>query len=127
MGDVVGCCTLQESLGRFRAWRDAQRWRFAKSYANKSPHEYVWYTHMSAGELRVFRLAASFVWRMSHEEKYFRSSFQVWYFEGYKYWAMKATKGEEVGRFIVINRSTEAWCAKHGITWAPQPGYIPAP
>jgi len=81
-------------------------WTFAKTYADKSPHEYT--VIKVNNPLRTdFMRFIGFIFDNGEEEKYFGHPFMVYRIDGRKYWSMVKDKNNIPDDEELINRSIE--------------------
>ena len=87
----------------FRAWVEASRWRFAKTYVTTYPHEYA----LAAwGEPDAFRRAISCIERWGEVETFLDSRRKYLHLDERKYWHMgDAASDDPNKRPGLINRS----------------------
>lgn len=85
-------------LKDFKDFIAKSKWIFAKTYAEKAPHEYTLRKDHSKKE---FEDAVVFIRENGQTELFWRKEF-IYYYEGeYKYW----TYGDPVSETILINRA----------------------
>jgi hypothetical protein len=80
------------------------KWTFAKTYANKSPHEYV---VCKVGEPYRNEVVEFMKYIFDHGETelYFSKPFTVYKIDGRKYWCMAKSKDEISDDNYILNRS----------------------
>ena len=88
--------TKEEFIKFVESWD----WTFAKTYAKKSPHEYI-VCKANHPRRAEFERAWKFIRENGEPEKYFRTTFLVYKVNGHKYWTMNAPLSTE----YLINRS----------------------
>lgn len=84
----------------FLEFVDSWKWTFAKTYAKKSPHEYI-VCKAYHNRREDFERAVLFIRENGEPEKYFRKEFTVYKVDGHKYWTM----GDPMATTWLINRS----------------------
>ena len=88
--------TSEEFLEFVNSWQ----WTFAKSYAKKSPHEYINCTAYHSRR-EDFERAVTFIRENGEAEMYYRKEFTVYKIGGHKYWTM----GAPMSVTRILNRS----------------------
>ena len=94
-----------------RAFIAKQRWVFAKTYANKAPHEYIIKPKFEGTDEELFRFVRT-IEIFGQEMWYFRNGNKYLYIDGRYYWTMSTRRignGEYEFNYddptLVINRS----------------------
>jgi hypothetical protein len=85
----------------FKKFIETQKWIFAKTYAEKAPHEYC--LKKNCESIELFNDAVVFIRENGVKEKFFKSRFIYFYIDGYKYWTM----GAPIDITILINRTND--------------------
>ena len=88
--------TKEEFIKFVESWD----WTFSKTYAKKSPHEYI-VCKANHPRRAEYEKAVQFIRENGEPEKYFRATFTVYKVNGHKYWTgNKPMSGE-----WILNRS----------------------
>ena len=92
-----------DDLNGFRAFADATRWQFAKTYVESYPHEY---TLRRWCDPKAFREAIACIERWGVLEPFWRSQARYLYLDERKYWHMgNAASGDSARQPGLINRT----------------------
>lgn len=86
-------------IEEFKLFVNSQRWIFAKTYAQKSPHEYCLRRNVISDD--VFCGAVNFIRENGFPVKYFGREYICFALDGRLYWTM----GEPIDKTILINRN----------------------
>lgn len=78
---------------------DRQEWIFAKTYADKAPHEYILRKSTVGGE-SDFEEAVKYIRKHGFKAKFWKSEHTYLYLDGKFYWTM----GAPINETIVLNR-----------------------
>lgn len=70
------------SDGEFEYQLGIQVWKFAKTYAKKSPHEYF----LQKNNEGLFQEVMRRVRDLGETEMYYKTKFRVYHFQDFKYW-----------------------------------------
>lgn len=97
MCNVLRCMDLNEYI----EFINNQKWIFAKTYADKAPHEYC--LKKNCENIEQFNSAVQFIRDIGVKEKFFKRAFIYFYHDGYKYWTM----GAPIPQTILINRTND--------------------
>ena len=78
---------------------DRQKWIFAKTYADKAPHEYI-LRHKMNGNDEEFEQAVVYIREHGFKAKFWGNEYTYLNLDGHLYWTM----GDPVNETIVLNR-----------------------
>lgn len=76
------------NLEFFTKWVDEFEWTFAKSYADKAPHEYLVAKKIPQEDRKIMIEFAKFIKTNGYSEKFYQSSFVYLNIGDKKYWTM---------------------------------------
>lgn len=88
------------TLSEFKDFVDRQRWIFAKTYAENSPHEYIVRGQLD-GTDEDFIDAVQFIRHHGFKLMYWKSMYVVYHLEGHFYWTM----GDTLDNTRILNRN----------------------
>lgn len=88
-------------LNEYMEFINNQKWIFAKTYADKAPHEYC--LKKNCENIDLFNEAVQFIRDNGVKEYFFKRAFIYFYHDGYKYWTM----GAPIHQTILINRTND--------------------
>lgn len=86
----------KKELERLEKFIKVNPWRFAKTYANTAPHEYVVLGHLSEAMRKEFRWFESCITKFGTKMPYYRTFFIYLYIGKYKYWIDGGYNGETI-------------------------------
>lgn len=90
-----------EQLERARAFIRNVAWIFAKTYAEKAPHEYT-LRHRCPDQLQEeFNWFVQYIRDNGYQEKFWKATYTYLNIDGLKYWTM----GNPINETTVINRA----------------------
>ena len=75
-----------KNIGEFMKIAESLNYRFAKTYAKKSPHEYC--NAKDPDTLEKVRALNKYIQEHGEKEMYYRTEFDVLFAGEYKYWSM---------------------------------------
>ena len=87
-------------INRFASFVNQNKWIFAKTYAERAPHEYIVKDYLDANEKTTFKDAVIFV-RENGFPAFFGGYEHIYlYYDNHYYWTM----GDPVDETIILNR-----------------------
>ena len=95
--------TIGENTDKFKEFVERHKWTFAKSYAHKSPHEYIVLGRVNATK-DEFVWAAKFIREYGFWVYYWKKPWKVYHLDGHMYWTMD----QDVNDTGLINRNSLA-------------------
>ena len=78
-----------------------QAWIFAKTYADKAPHEYLIKMKLSRADWDLFDEVVKYIMSDGYVEYFYRTPFRYIDIEDKKYFACK----DDTGKYNIINRA----------------------
>ena len=84
----------------FKSFVSKYDWIYAKTYADKAPHEYLLKEKLISEDMSVFEQAVSFIRDNGFLAFFWGQEYTYYYMDGHYYWTM----GEPVSETILINR-----------------------
>ena len=87
-------------INRLRAFFNKQSWTFAKTYANKAPHEYIVRSKIN-GTDEEFMRSVIFILHKGFTMHYWNYSNKYFFLDGHQYWVMRDDEDDPT---TVINR-----------------------
>ena len=92
-------------MNKIRDYFNKQTWTFAKTYADRAPHEYI-VREKAAGEDQEFADAVVYIREHGFPMRFWGTEYIYIYLDGRFYWTM----GEPVEETIIINRCRVGDC-----------------
>ncbi len=87
-------------MKKYKEWIDKQKWIFAKTYANKAPHEYI-VIKQGHPERKMFEEFVLFIRKHGYKEKFWNRYYTYYNIGEYKYWTM----GAPLEQTYILNRT----------------------
>ncbi len=99
-------------INKLRSFISKQSWIFAKTYANRAPHEYI-VRGKSAGTDEEFMAVVNYIIEKGITMYFWNHPNKYIYLDGHHYWVMRSGENDPT---IIINRcNTDEY--KYSITW----------
>lgn len=88
------------TLRDFGDYVNKQNWIFAKTYADRAPHEYIVKDKLDKNDMSFFTEIVAFIRHFGFPALFWGHEHIYFYYDGHYYWTM----GEPIEETIILNR-----------------------